>query len=118
MLVITPLDRLVEIAARKQQHLNRKIDMCEAWQPNPLRHSRLLDHQRRARLQRYEQATGHLESFRQTRFQADHLFVYRIDPDHSDQLRNQTLFAILWLEPCARTKIENDRLTTRQQLTT
>src|ERR1043165_4268922 len=48
--VVTSLDRLVVIAAAKQQHLNRKIDMRETRQPNALLHSRLLDYQRRARL--------------------------------------------------------------------
>src|SRR5215510_3488318 len=98
VLVLAPLNRLVVITTTKQQHLNRKIDVREAWQPNTLLHSRLLDHQRRAGLQRDEHTAGHLEPFRQARFQPDYLLVYRIDPDDANQLRDQTLFAILWLE--------------------
>src|SRR5689334_15241452 len=117
MFIVTPLDRLVVIATSEQQHLNRKIDVREARQPNTLLHPRLLDHQRRTRLQRHEQAAGHLESFREARFQTYHLFINRIDPNDADQLRNQTLFTRLRLESGARTKIENDRLATRQHLT-
>src|SRR5689334_21589508 len=118
MFIVTPLDRLVVIATSEQQHLNRKIDVREARQPNTLLHPRLLNHQRRTRLQRHEQPAGHLVSFREARFQTYHLLINRIDPNDADQLRNQTLFTRLRLESGARTEIKNDRLAAFQQLLT
>ncbi len=104
MPVVAPLDRLVVIAAAKQQNLHRQIHLRKLRQPNTLRHPRLLHHQRRARLQRNQQSTSHLETFRQTRFESNHLLINRIDPNDADELRNQTLFAILRMESWTRPK--------------
>src|SRR5262245_5832086 len=116
MFVITPLDRLVVIASCKQQDFDRKVQMRKARQPNALGHSCLLDHNRGARFERNQQPAAHLETFRKTRFQTDYLFVQRIDPNHANQFRNQTLLAITRLETWARPEIENDRLAACQQL--
>src|SRR6185436_836652 len=66
------------------------------------------------RLQRNQQPARHLESVSQTRFQSNHLLVNGIDPNDTDQFCNQTLFAVLWFEAVARTKVKNDRLAAAQ----
>src|SRR5882724_9146087 len=48
MFVIAPFERLVEIAAAKQEDLHRKIDLRQARQPNSLHHARLLHYKRGA----------------------------------------------------------------------
>src|SRR5689334_10678772 len=118
MPVLTPLDRLVVIAATKQQNLNRQIYLRKLRQPNALRHPCLFYNQRRSGFERNQQPAGHLESFRQTRFQSDHLLINRIDPHDTDQLRNQTLLACLRLESHSWTKVKNDRLASLKHLAT
>src|SRR5947207_14968902 len=42
--VVAPFDCLVIVAAPKQQHSNREVDLRHTWQPYALHHTRLFHH--------------------------------------------------------------------------
>src|SRR6185503_1194329 len=116
VLVVTPLDGLIVIAAAKQQYFNGQVYLSEPRQPNSLRHPRLFDHECGAGFERRDEASGNLKSFRQARLQANDLLVNRIDPNDAHQLRDQTLLTTLRLESWLWSEVEDDRFASLPQL--
>src|SRR5688500_18239135 len=93
MLVITPFDSLVVVATSKQEELHCKIKLRETWEPKAFSHASLFHYHCRTRAQRNQQSTGDLESFRQSSLKSHYPLIDRIDPNNTDEFRNQTLCA-------------------------